>query len=166
VPRLPFMDKRDGAILSTGAVRIAPIQEALVSRFPELLLKICACAKILPGFIPILTVCGLKCRIYLTFGEKNEPYSSHNRKFLATTPKKPATKCHRAGNTWSINATGHREQCNFVQSPQPCGTKPAGHLLCCFGDRPVQYLYPTSRLSYTENVYKPDAVTVSMGEPQ
>jgi len=63
-----------------------------MSRFRELLLKISTCAKILGVFLPISAVRRGKCHINLTFREKYEPFSSHKRKFLATTLEKSANR--------------------------------------------------------------------------
>ena len=65
--------------------------------FQKLLLKIHTCAKVLPDFLPILTVFGLECQIYMTFMEKYEQFSSHKWKFLAITLEKAAMK---AGRHW------------------------------------------------------------------
>ena len=73
-------------------VRRKGILRRSMSRFRELLLKIYGCAKILGVFLPILAVRRGKCHTNLTFREKYEPFSSHNRKILATTLEKSANR--------------------------------------------------------------------------
>ena len=124
-----------------------------MSRFRELLLKIFACAKFLPDFIPILAVCRSKSHANLTFREKYGSNSSHKWKFLATTLEKPANRApgwgvdRRVRDIWTRGRSANRRMRGTWAKGSRVLTQGARRPMCGQGGAECYETLKTIRLS-------------------